>query len=209
MSERLKTFLEEISKELKEQKVSEIEGEPDFIFECEIYTTWSPYGIRLFDALSASDILGCYKGDNYSYSIEAIVATLPYIIRLKWWGSKNERLKELQNTIRRIVERINDVFWEDIRASEIKLQIQQIKNEQLQQLLEPLKKFFEFYRERLPLRIFRGISVEDMYHDTETNTLIVFVDKESIPHLIGRKGQRIKEFQQITGMRLKVMEKTL
>lgn len=205
MSERLRVLIDNLQKELSEAPGDVPMTEPDVEVSFEIHSTWRDFAFNLYAQLADSKLAGEYVGNGYAYLIN-ITPYAASTIQLKWWGpKKHPRLVEIKRAIRDFINRSREVFWEDIKASEIRRQLQLMKNQGLEKHKEIIRKFFEFYNDKLPYSVLKNISIDSFDYDPETNTLTLNISSDYAGHIIGKQGAKVKAFQEATGIKLRIV----
>jgi len=122
--------------------------------------------------------------------------------RSKNWVAAIEGLDPKYKFNRRFIK-IHTV--DNIKASEIRRQLQLMKNQGLEKHKEIIRKFFEFYNDKLPYSVLKNISIDSFDYDPETNTLTLNISSDYAGHIIGKQGAKVKAFQEATGIKLRIV----
>ncbi|MEM2941416.1 MAG: KH domain-containing protein [Thermoproteota archaeon] len=203
---RLQALINELASQLTEKAGRAPDREPDTEIFFEVHSTWDDFAQSLYEALVNSGLVGEYEGQGYSY----LLNFMPYAastIQLKWWGpKKHQRLTEIKHAIRQLIARAKDVFWEDIKSSQIKRELEILRAEALEKAREPLKELLSFYTGRVPAKVFVTLASADYDYDPESRTITLSgLPDDYKGHIIGKGGVKIREFEQQSGYKLKLL----
>ena len=121
----------------------------------------------------------------------------------RWWGDRNHpRLVEIKRNLRELVLRVKEVFWEDITASRVKREIQMAASQYLKEAEKPIIDLFAFYRDKVPVRVYRKFVQANIDYDPEQKTIYVSGLDSDVGHLIGKGGAKVKQFTEQTGYKV-------